>query len=219
MATVTPPTPQLPKTLEPPPRSTNDAQSDYPLLINWIYKAYQNITGIALYIQAQVVTPDFNPTNLPDPSTATTASAQLTANQAYDLAGTAKTAADAAQATATAAAAAAATAGTNATAALAAATAAQSGVNTLNALLGHYDRGTVTITGGASSATVTLPSAQPDTDYRAILQAITSSGAPALDVFVVVSKSYTINDFTFNIGAAPGGVKSVTYEWQIVRKS
>ena len=77
---------QLPRILEPPPKSTGDAQNDYPLLINWIYRAYQNIQQIAFYIKGQVDTPEFNPSDLPDPATATTASAQETANNAYTLA-------------------------------------------------------------------------------------------------------------------------------------
>lgn len=168
---------KLPRILEPPPKSTGDAQNDYPLLINWIYRAYQNIQQIAFYIQGQVDVPEFNPSDLPDPASATTASAQETANNAYTLA------------------------------------------SQNRGILRSFITGTVTVSEGATTGSVTFASAQSDTAYTVILQAKDSAGSPAIDSFIVKSKTYTTAGFTFTIGAAPGEDNSVTFEWQLIRKA
>ncbi len=243
MATTVP----VPQPIEPPPRSTGDAKNDYPLLLNWLQRAYQNILQAVTYINEQVTVPDYDTTNLPAPGTATTASAQKTANDAYTLADqadgkadTAQAAADAAQVDADAAQATAGSAQTDATNALAAASTAQTNANTAltnanaavstaNAaqssvtnvanVLARMVSGTVTISGTNSSATVTFSSAQPDTAYTVNVQAKTSSGTISIDSFVVVSKTYTTGNFSFTIGAAPGVGNSVTFEWQLIRNT
>lgn len=243
MATTVP----VPQPIEPPPRSTGDAQNDYPLLVNWLQRAYLNILQAVTYINEQVTAPDFDPTNLPDPATATVASAQQTANDAYALADQAdgkaddaQADADSAQTTATAAQTTANSAQTDATNALSAANtaqtdattalsnastalstanSAQSLANTNAAVLARLVSGTTTISDANSSATVTFGSAQPDTAYTVNVQAKSSSGSPAIDSFVVTSKTYTTGNFGFTIGAAPGVGNSVTYEWQLIRNT
>lgn len=77
---------QVPRTLETPPRSTGNAHADFPLILDWMWKAYQVIQQSVNYIKAQATSPDVNIEDLPDPATATISSAQTTANQAYALA-------------------------------------------------------------------------------------------------------------------------------------
>lgn len=77
---------QVPRTLETPPRSTGNAHADFPLILDWMWKAYQVISQSVNYIKAQATSPDVNIEDLPDPATATISSAQVTANQAYALA-------------------------------------------------------------------------------------------------------------------------------------
>lgn len=77
----------IPRQLEAPPRTTGNAQNDFPIIIDWFWRAYQTIAAAVNYINQQVnENPDINVNNLPDPSTSTVAQAQLTANQAYVLA-------------------------------------------------------------------------------------------------------------------------------------
>ncbi len=49
MADVTPPEP-----LERPPRTTGNAQQDFPIIIDWMWKAYQIINASVSYITTQV---------------------------------------------------------------------------------------------------------------------------------------------------------------------
>lgn len=75
-----------PKALEPPPRTTGNAVTDLPLLIDWFWRAYQVITQSVNYIRDRV-----DPTldvvdDLPDPNGTTLAQAQATANAAYSQA-------------------------------------------------------------------------------------------------------------------------------------
>lgn len=79
----------IPRTLEPPPRTTGNATTDLPLLIDWFYRAYQVITESVKYINSQISNPEFNVADLPDPQNTTLALAQQTANDAYNLANTA----------------------------------------------------------------------------------------------------------------------------------
>lgn len=76
----------IPRTLETPPRTTGNAQQDFPLIVDWMFRAYQVIQQSVAYINSQVESGDVELTNLPDPATATVSSAQQTANLAYQLA-------------------------------------------------------------------------------------------------------------------------------------
>ena len=75
----------IPNPLEPPPRSTGDAQQDYPLIIDWMYRVYHVVQQSVSFINSQL-SQNTVLTELPDPDTATIASAQQTANEAYSLA-------------------------------------------------------------------------------------------------------------------------------------
>ncbi len=76
----------LPSSLEPPPRSTGDAQADYPQLVDWMYRAYQVIQQSVEFINNEIDTVDLNVANLPDPLNSSVYLAQLTANTGYVLA-------------------------------------------------------------------------------------------------------------------------------------
>ncbi len=41
------------RVLETPPRSTGQVETDYPLLVDWMYKAYQTVKSAVDYINAQ----------------------------------------------------------------------------------------------------------------------------------------------------------------------
>ncbi len=88
-ATTTSSTVPIPRTLETPPRTTGNPQSDLPILIDWFWRAYQVIQQSVAYINNQVSNPEFSVANLPDPANTTLAQAQQTANDAYNLANTA----------------------------------------------------------------------------------------------------------------------------------
>lgn len=77
----------IPEPLETPPRTTGNTNQDFTLIVDWMWKVYQKMQEAVLYINNQVSNnPDLNIERLPDPATATVASAQETANQAYVLA-------------------------------------------------------------------------------------------------------------------------------------
>ena len=216
----------IPKPLEPPPRSTGDPQGDYPLLLNWLYRAYQIISQSVSYINQQTQIPTYSAIDLPDPLTATVSGAQKTANDAYTIANTADTEAKAAQTTANTAQTAASTAQTAANAAqttansaVSAAATAQSDITVLDAVRARNISGTVTVSGLSTGATITFPSAQPDTNYTIIIQAYTSAGAPTTDSFVIGTKSYTVNNASFTLRAAPALGNSVSFDWQLIRNT
>lgn len=79
----------IPNELPYPPRGTGNAQNDYPVMIDWFWQAFQVIRQSINYINSQVNNAEFSVADLPDPTTATTATAQQTANEAYQLASTA----------------------------------------------------------------------------------------------------------------------------------
>ncbi len=79
------------RALETPPRTTGNMQQDFPILIDWFYKAYQVIQAAVKFINDQVTSnPNITIADLPDPATSTVAQAQQTANEAYLLANTAQ---------------------------------------------------------------------------------------------------------------------------------
>lgn len=85
----------IPRTLETPPRTTGNAQQDFPIIVDWMYRAYQVIQQSVAFINAQVTdNPDLDINDLPNPETTTLAQAQSTANEAYALASQADNKAD-----------------------------------------------------------------------------------------------------------------------------
>jgi hypothetical protein len=83
----------------PPPRTTGDSESWLAAFAQWAWSFYQAIVLENLYVTRaeQASAGDFDPTTLPDPSSASAASAQQTANEAYALADQADGKADTAQ--------------------------------------------------------------------------------------------------------------------------
>lgn len=78
-----------PQLLERPPRTTGNAQADFPMVIDWMWKLYQVMNDSVNFINAQIEeNSDISLTNLPDPATSTVATAQQTANAAYTYANT-----------------------------------------------------------------------------------------------------------------------------------
>jgi len=72
----------------PPPRATGDAITDNKALIQWANDFYAKTVGGGYFLSAanQFDPGTFDPSQLPSPTSATVASAQNTANQAYGLA-------------------------------------------------------------------------------------------------------------------------------------
>lgn len=193
----------LPRQLESPPRSTGNAVRDFPLIIDWLWQTYLVIKQCVDYINSQINdNPDLDINDLPDPATSTVAQAQQTANQAYVLAQQAKTAVTELD--------------TELTASIA----------DVGARIDGFVAGTFTIAGLNTSQTVTLSPAQPNTNYRVIVQPKSFTGSPANNAFLVKSKSYNTGDFSVTVVAAPGNDGGgppvdyvVTWEWQLIRNS
>ncbi len=189
----------IPRTLETPPRTTGNAQQDFPIIIDWFWRAYQVITESVAFINQQVQeSPDLNVNDLPNPATATISSAQTTANLAYALADQADNKADALEPRMDA---------------------AEADITTLTGRLDGFIHDTFTITGAFTGVVVTFGTPQPDTDYRIIVQPLSSTGAPASGAYTVKEKTYGTADFSVTMVAAPGGITSVTYEWQLIRNT
>lgn len=209
----------IPATLETPPRTTGNVQMDMVILINWFWRAYQVITQSVAYINSQVANPEFNVAALPDPTKTTLAQAQLTANNAYNLANTANIEA------------------VNNTAALVtvnnditiieddlATETANIATNTAAiaaqaVLWSNLISGTFTISNAAVAATIAFGAAEANLAFKVMVQAISSTGAPVVGAFVVAAKTYTVNNFTVTIFSAPGAGNSVTFEWQLIRNT
>lgn len=209
----------IPKTLESPPRTTGNIQQDMPILINWFWRAYQVITQSVAYINSQVTNPEFNVAALPDPANTTLASAQLTANNAYNLANTANIE------------------GINNTNSLVTINSdiatiegdlttktANIAANTLAiaaqaVLWSNLVSGTFTISNAAVSSVIAFGAPETNLAYKVMVQAISSTGAPPVGAFAVAQKTYTVNNFTVTMFSAPGAGNSVTYEWQLIRNT
>lgn len=167
----------IPRTLEPPPRSTGNATQDFPILIDWFWRAYQVIVEAVNFINSQIGEVDLDVAALPDPETATVSSAQSTANLAYALAD-----------------------------------------QNADRLAGMIS-GEVVVDNANTGATVNFTEAQIDDDYRVIIQAKATSGAPASDAYLIATKTYSTASFSFTLVAAPGVGTSITFEWQLMRNS
>lgn len=178
--------PPIPRQLESPPRTTGNATQDFPLIIDWIWRAYQIIQQAVNYINDQIEeNPDITVTDLPNPQTSTVAQAQLTANQAYQIA-----------------------------------TLARNTANRVSDILARNAHGTVIVADAADNGTVTFATPQPDANYSVILQAVASAGMLlSANEYVVTSKTYNQNDFSFTLRGAPGIGNSITFGWTLIRNT
>jgi hypothetical protein len=185
------------RALEAPPRSTGNPAQDYPILIDWVYKAFQVINQAVGYINNQVQeNPDFDITNLPNPATSTIAQAQNTANQAYVIADGADDKADALD------------------------TRMDTAEADIDALQGKFAAllsGDFTITDANVGVLLTWATPQPDTNYKVIIQPVSITGTPAANAYIVATKTYNTADFSATMLAAPGVGNSITYEYQLIR--
>lgn len=197
-----------------PPRSTGDAQRDYPLLVDWMYSLYRAITA---YAQTQDVSELFNPASLPDPSRTNIATAQLTANQSYTLANTAKNLANAAQTTANTGVTNAAAAQATATAAASAAATAQSTATTANNRTADWFDGSATVNAGGTTGVFTFGASEPDANYRVLATAVSKTGTPNAGSETIVSITKATGSLTINVAADPGVGNSVTFDILVVR--
>lgn len=77
--------------------------------------------------------------------------------------------------------------------------------------------GQLTVTGAVATAKHTFAEAQEDTDYYVACTAAANSGGPAIEAFMVKSIAKTVDDFTITTYTAPGGGKSVTFDFQVMR--
>lgn len=175
----------------PPPRMTGDPGNDMVAMNTWAWDFYRSVVIQNYYLQeaGQFDPGDFDPSTLPDPATATIATAQSTANEAYALASNAKDLADQAQ------------------------------VDADTAMDRITATGEVVISDTNSTATITFTTAQPNTSYSVFVQAVDYAGGPSIDAFHVVKKTKTVNSFTFTIFQAPGAGKSVTFEFFVMRRT
>lgn len=167
----------IPRTLEPPPRTTGNAAQDFPIIIDWFWRAYQVIVQAVNFINSQIDGSDLDISALPDPATATVASAQQTANLAYALA------------------------------------------SQTDDRLAGYISGTVLVDDANTGASVVFTDEQVDANYRIIIQAKTTAGAPASDAYHIASKTYNTTGFSFTLVAAPGVGTGITFEWQLIRNT
>ena len=73
-----------------PPRQTGNDKIDLANIITWAWDFYKSVVVNNLYLKQteQLDTSTFDASDLPDPASATVASAQQTANEAYTLAAT-----------------------------------------------------------------------------------------------------------------------------------
>lgn len=78
--------------------------------------------------------------------------------------------------------------------------------------------GSQSITGTNVSATVTLPTAFPDTDYQVFLVAWQATGAVPLGARVIALLTRTTTTFTFTSADAPGAGNSVSWDWLVIHK-
>lgn len=190
-APTTPETVPIPRQLESPPRTTGNAQMDFPIVIDWLWRAYQIIAQAVNYINAQIEdNPDININDLPDPATSTVAQAQTTANQAYALATQAQNTANSAKSDAAA----------------------------LKNRLDGFTGGTFTIADFNTTASVNIPT-QADVNYRVMVQPRSSVGSPEDEAFTIRAKTYATSNFSVTLLGWPGAGNSVTFDWQLVRNT
>lgn len=78
--------------------------------------------------------------------------------------------------------------------------------------------GEVTISDTDTTATITLPSTQPDTSYYVTYGGVDYTGTPPAAAFIVV-KTYNKATGQFDIGlaSAPGAGNSITLSWSLHR--
>ncbi len=97
--------------------------------------------------------------------------------------------------------------------------ATQAAAVTLKARLDGQITGTVTMAHPNNSFTITFGTPEADANYRAIVQAIDSTGSPNVGAAIVVGKTYLAASFTVIMADEPGIGNTVTYEWQLIRNT
>ena|ERR1035437_1752626 len=91
--------------------------------------------------------------------------------------------------------------------------------NTASKRIDGFVSGTFDIVDANTGEVFTFTTPQLDANYRVIVQAVASIGAPPMDAFVVAAKTYTAAGFTVTMFGAPGLGNTVSYEWQLIRNS
>lgn len=92
-------------------------------------------------------------------------------------------------------------------------------VSNLKTIIGFMIRGIVTVSGTNTGFSVTFTDNLPDNDYVVYVQAISSTGVPTAESFIISAKTYTASGFTVTMLLAPGAGTSVTYDWQLIRNT
>lgn len=81
------------------------------------------------------------------------------------------------------------------------------------ALVAARETGSFTIADAATITTVTLKTKRPDTKYRVVASAVSSTGAPASGAFTVKGVTKAADSFVVTLSAAPGAGTSVTFDF------
>lgn len=67
---------------------------------------------------------------------------------------------------------------------------------------------------------VTFTNAQPDINYRVVVQAVGIEGTPPVEAFTPKTKTYATDKFTVIFLGTPGDpLNKITFEWQLIRNS
>lgn len=78
-------------------------------------------------------------------------------------------------------------------------------------------RGTATVTGAATTATLTFTTNEADTSYFVTATAVSSTGGPAAGSNRVLSITKNVGSVVVNTEVAPGGAATVTFNVMIIR--
>lgn len=168
------PAPQGTK-VPPPPRLSDNSKVALSQLGRYVQDLFNEFdSGEILQRSNQSQTGTIDPDDLPDPATATVASAQQTANEALVAANEAKA--------------------------------------TAGAILGG---GQVTISGVATSGSGNFPG-NGTTDYFVTATRVSSSGSPPAASGTVVGITKAAGSVTIQVGTAPGGGNSVTFDFIVI---
>lgn len=191
LATTTPATQGSIVIPPPPPRMAGPVEQVVEAIVFWLNQFYQYgfLQNAILTAGQQSQSGTFDPSTLPDPASATVASAQDTANKGYTLANAAKGEADKLQ-----------------TQFIGAGTVTISDTAT-----------TAVITLPTEKDSKGNPILQPDTNFSVVLTPSDFSGTPTVNAFLVIKQVKTTADTTITINTHPGTGNSVSYDWIAMR--
>jgi len=77
--------------------------------------------------------------------------------------------------------------------------------------------GTVSFGAADTTKTITLPVAEPDTNYNIQMTVNGAASTPATNSYIISDIQKTTTNFQVTVVAAPGGVAAVSWAWQLTR--